>query len=89
MICSPDNGSSNYVPEPIRLPDKQTSATTESVHWNGFHYVSHCKDCGKPILRKPKGGWRLSKSSTTNSIWGTPDQIEETTDPRPTRSRMA
>ncbi len=49
----------------------------ESVHWNGFHYVSHCKDCGKPILRKPKGGWRLSKSSTTNSIWGTPDQIEE------------
>jgi hypothetical protein len=75
MICSPDNGSSNYVPEPIRLPDKQTSATTESVHWNGFHYVSHC-GLRKTDLRKPKGGWRLSKS-LTNSIWSTPDQIEE------------
>lgn len=39
----------------------------DQVEWNGFHYVAVCRHCEKPIVRMPKGGWRLDSDRSAES----------------------
>jgi hypothetical protein len=36
------------------------AADLMASHWDGGRFVSHCKICGREMIKLPKLGWRLS-----------------------------
>lgn len=51
-------GKAAEVPFPLcflnrHVPDRR------AAKWDGYHFVSHCLNCGRKIRRKARSNWKL------------------------------